>query len=302
MRNLTLLFFLIDIGLLIGIVGLPSYSPDVLAQYESLLCREKETLKTEGTIRFHCLNSDRIMVQDVTPMVWFVALVAGSIPQVIYQLLRRRVHSATENADELFQMTDTMQPSASFQQVMFSSDRQPQVFVASSGTSPGVNEFDERLINYIIDNFKREEGIDLRQDQQALERVRSAIQRAKQDLSPSLSIEINLPFIAADANGPKHLKMTLSPSKIEEIAQDFTKQMMEGLQQGIFRMGGIEIRFDQLSQMLVNPQSIDLQSLIKGSMQQLEDAYKAGLIVTEEYDRIRKKLLEKGFGEDDSST
>lgn len=298
MRTLTILFFLIDIGILIGILVMPNYSPALATQYESILCRDRETLAVDG-LRYHCLNNDRVVVQDVSPMVWFVALVAGSIPQLIFQLFRRRTLSTTQNTDP-FEMAGTMPSNTAIQQTTF--DRQPQVFVASSGTTPALNEFDERLVNYVIDNFKREEGVDLRQDQQALERVRSAIQRAKQDLSPSLSMELNLPFITADATGPKHLKITVSPSKLEEIAQDFTKRMMEGLQQGVLRMGGIEFRLDQFNQMLLNPQNIDLQALIKGSIQQLEEARQAGLIVTEEYERILKKLKERGLGGDDSST
>src|SRR5947209_10189748 len=82
-------------------------------------------------------------------------------------------------------------------------------------THLGGDDFDQVLIDYIADEFKREQGIDLRKDQMALQRLKEAAERAKKDLSQAATTDINLPFITADASGPKHLQMSLSRAKFE---------------------------------------------------------------------------------------
>jgi molecular chaperone DnaK len=84
-------------------------------------------------------------------------------------------------------------------------------------THLGGDDFDQVLIDYIADEFKKEHGIDLRKDQMALQRLKEAAERAKKDLSQQATTEINLPFITADASGPKHLAMSITRSKFEQL-------------------------------------------------------------------------------------
>ena len=84
-------------------------------------------------------------------------------------------------------------------------------------THLGGDDFDQILIDYIADEFKKEHGIDLRKDQMALQRLKEAAERAKKDLSQATTTDINLPFITADATGPKHLQMSLTRSKFEQL-------------------------------------------------------------------------------------
>ena len=84
-------------------------------------------------------------------------------------------------------------------------------------THLGGDDFDQVLIDYIADEFKRDHGIDLRKDQMALQRLKEAAERAKKDLSQATTTDINLPFITADASGPKHLQMSLTRAKFEQL-------------------------------------------------------------------------------------
>jgi molecular chaperone DnaK len=84
-------------------------------------------------------------------------------------------------------------------------------------THLGGDDFDQVLIDYIADEFKKEHGIDLRKDQMALQRLKEAAERAKKDLSQQATTDINLPFITADASGPKHLQMSLTRAKLEQL-------------------------------------------------------------------------------------
>ncbi len=91
-------------------------------------------------------------------------------------------------------------------------------------TQLGGDDFDQVLIDYIADNFKKENGIDLRQDQMALQRLKEAAERAKKDLSQSTTTDINLPFITADATGPKHLQMALTQAKFEQLVDHLSER------------------------------------------------------------------------------
>ncbi len=77
-----------------------------------------------------------------------------------------------------------------------------------------------RIVNWAADEFKKENGIDLRQDRQALQRLREAAEKAKIELSSVMETEINLPYITADASGPKHLQMKLTRAKFEQLTAD----------------------------------------------------------------------------------
>src|SRR6202171_6083897 len=92
-----------------------------------------------------------------------------------------------------------------------------KVEAVNGDTHLGGDDFDQVLIDYIAEEFKREHGIDLRKDQMALQRLKEAAERAKKDLSQATTTDINLPFITADASGPKHLQMSLSRAKFEQL-------------------------------------------------------------------------------------
>ncbi len=91
-------------------------------------------------------------------------------------------------------------------------------------THLGGDDWDERIVHWIIDEFKKEQGIDLSQDRQALQRLREAAEKAKIELSTTMQTEINLPFITADSTGPKHLQMTLTRSKFEQLTADLVER------------------------------------------------------------------------------
>jgi molecular chaperone DnaK len=92
-----------------------------------------------------------------------------------------------------------------------------EVLSTNGDTHLGGDDWDEALINYIADQFKREQGVDLRKDQMALQRLKEAAEKAKKDLSFQAQADINLPFITADQNGPKHLTMTITRSQFEQM-------------------------------------------------------------------------------------
>ena len=102
-----------------------------------------------------------------------------------------------------------------------------EVKSTNGDTYLGGDNFDDRVINWIADEFSRENGIDLRKDRQALQRLKEAAEKAKIELSTTLSAEINLPFITADASGPKHLNMGLSRAKLESLVDDLVRSTIE---------------------------------------------------------------------------
>ncbi|MBN1201896.1 MAG: molecular chaperone DnaK [Anaerolineae bacterium] len=99
-----------------------------------------------------------------------------------------------------------------------------EVRSTNGDTFLGGDDFDERVINWLADEFKREQGINLRDDRQALQRLKEAAENAKKELSTTMTAEINLPFITADASGPKHLNMTLSRAKLENLVSDLVEK------------------------------------------------------------------------------
>ncbi|HOM68300.1 MAG TPA: molecular chaperone DnaK [Candidatus Paceibacterota bacterium] len=94
-------------------------------------------------------------------------------------------------------------------------------------THLGGDDFDQRIINYLIEEYKKQEGIDLSKDNLALQRLKEAAERAKHELSTVLETEINLPFITSDASGPKHFVMKLTRSKLEELVDDYITRSIE---------------------------------------------------------------------------
>ncbi len=99
-----------------------------------------------------------------------------------------------------------------------------EVLSTNGDTHLGGDDFDQRVIDWIAVEFKKEQGIDLRQDRMALQRLKEAAEKAKCELSTTQTTDINLPFITADASGPKHLNMTLTRAKFEQLADDLVER------------------------------------------------------------------------------
>ncbi|MBW7958620.1 MAG: molecular chaperone DnaK [Anaerolineae bacterium] len=102
-----------------------------------------------------------------------------------------------------------------------------EVKSTNGDTFLGGDDFDQRIIDWAADQFKMEEGIDLRNDKQALQRLREAAEKAKVELSTTMQSELNLPFITADAAGPKHMNLTLTRAKLEQLTDDLVQRSIE---------------------------------------------------------------------------
>ncbi len=102
-----------------------------------------------------------------------------------------------------------------------------EVKSTNGDTHLGGDDFDQRIIQWLVDEFKKENGVDLRNDRMALQRLKEAAEKAKIDLSNTAETEINLPFITADASGPKHLTVKLSRSKLEQLVTDMVEKTLE---------------------------------------------------------------------------
>ncbi|HEY32540.1 MAG TPA: molecular chaperone DnaK [Dehalococcoidia bacterium] len=108
-----------------------------------------------------------------------------------------------------------------------------QVKSTNGDTHLGGDDFDQRIMDWVCDEYKREQGIDLRQDKMALQRLKEAAEKAKTELSTVQQTEINLPFITADASGPKHLNITLSRSKLEQLVMDLVENSLGPVRQAL---------------------------------------------------------------------
>ncbi len=102
-----------------------------------------------------------------------------------------------------------------------------EVKATNGDTFLGGDDFDQRIIDWVAEEFKKEHGIDLRQDRLALQRLKEAAEKAKIELSSVMQTEINLPFITADASGPKHLQITLTRAKLEQLVADLIERTIE---------------------------------------------------------------------------
>ena len=100
-----------------------------------------------------------------------------------------------------------------------------EVKATNGDTHLGGEDFDQKLIDYICDEFRKDQGIDLRKDKMALQRIKEAGEKAKMELSTSLETDINLPFVTADASGPKHLNMKLTRAKLEMLVNDLVEKV-----------------------------------------------------------------------------
>ena len=99
-----------------------------------------------------------------------------------------------------------------------------EVKATNGDTHLGGDDFDQKIMDWIAEEFKKENGIDLRNDKMALQRLKEAAEKAKCELSSNLQTEINLPFVTADSSGPKHLTMTLTRAKLEQLVEDLVKR------------------------------------------------------------------------------
>ena len=112
-----------------------------------------------------------------------------------------------------------------------------QVKSTSGDTHLGGDDIDQRVMDWVCDEFKKEQGIDLKQDKMALQRLKDAAEKAKRELSTVTQTEISLPFITADATGPKHLSMTLSRAKLEQLSADLIERSLGPVRQAVSDAG-----------------------------------------------------------------
>ncbi len=112
-----------------------------------------------------------------------------------------------------------------------------QVRATSGDTFLGGDDFDQRVMEYLISEFKRDTGIDLHNDRAALQRLKEASEKAKIELSSTMQTEINLPYITADASGPKHLVMTLTRAKLEQLTADLIQRSLEPMRRALADAG-----------------------------------------------------------------
>lgn len=123
-----------------------------------------------------------------------------------------------------------------------------EVLSTNGNTRLGGDDFDERIMNYLVDEFKKSNGIDLKTDKMAMQRLKEAAEKAKIELSGMQQTQINLPFITADANGPKHLDVTLTRAKFEELISDLIEATKIPVQNALKDAG---ITADQLHKVLL---------------------------------------------------
>lgn len=126
-----------------------------------------------------------------------------------------------------------------------------EVKSTSGDTFLGGDDFDRRVMDYIIEEFRKDQGIDLRGDQMALQRLKEAAEKAKIELSGSLQTEVNLPFITADASGPRHLVMTITRAKLEQLTADLIERTFEPCERAMKDAG-------------LKPENIDTVILVGG--------------------------------------
>jgi molecular chaperone DnaK len=127
-----------------------------------------------------------------------------------------------------------------------------EVKATNGDTHLGGDDFDERVITWLVDEFKKDQGIDLANDAMALQRLKEAAEKAKMELSSRTQTEINLPFITADQSGPKHLNVTLSRAKFEQLVDDLVQRTMPPMKQALEDAG-------------LKPSEIDEVILVGGS-------------------------------------
>jgi molecular chaperone DnaK len=132
-------------------------------------------------------------------------------------------------------------------------DSTVEVLSTNGDTHLGGDDFDERVIRYLVDEFKKDQGVDLSRDPMAMQRLKEAAEKAKIELSTVTETEINLPYITADASGPKHLNLRLSRAKFEQLVDDLIQRTLEPVKKACSDAG-------------VSPSDIDEVVLVGGSI------------------------------------
>ena len=112
-----------------------------------------------------------------------------------------------------------------------------EVLATAGNNRLGGDDFDNKIVDYLVDTFKQSEGVDLRSDKMAMQRLREAAEKAKIELSGVATSNINLPYITADATGPKHLDITLTKAKFDELTSDLVRATMEPVQRAMSDSG-----------------------------------------------------------------
>ncbi|MFH1775215.1 MAG: molecular chaperone DnaK [Chloroflexota bacterium] len=139
-----------------------------------------------------------------------------------------------------------------------------QVKSTNGDTHLGGDDFDQRVIDWLCDEFKKDQGIDLRQDKMALQRLKEAAEKAKSELSTVQQTEVNLPFVTADASGPKHLSINLTRSKLEQLVMDLVDKSLGPCQQALKDAGKTASQIDEV--ILVGGQT--RMPLVQGKVKQ----------------------------------
>ena len=121
-----------------------------------------------------------------------------------------------------------------------------EVKSTNGDTHLGGDDFDQRIITWLADEFRKEQGVDLRQDKMALQRLKEAAEKAKKELSSSMQTEINLPFITADQSGPKHLTVTMTRSKLEQLVDELVEKTRRPVEQALYDAGVRAAQVDEV--------------------------------------------------------
>ena len=121
-----------------------------------------------------------------------------------------------------------------------------EVKSTNGDTHLGGDDFDQRIITWLADEFRKEQGVDLRQDKMALQRLKEAAEKAKKELSSSMQTEINLPFITADQSGPKHLTVTMTRSKLEQLVDELVEKTRRPVEQALSDAGVRAAQVDEV--------------------------------------------------------
>ncbi len=125
-------------------------------------------------------------------------------------------------------------------------DNVVEVRATNGDTFLGGEDFDQRVITFLVDEFKRENGIDLSKDSMALQRLKEAAEKAKKDLSTSMEAEVNLPFITADQNGPKHMLIKIGRAKLESLVSDLVDRTIEPCKKALADAGMSASQIDEV--------------------------------------------------------
>ncbi len=121
-----------------------------------------------------------------------------------------------------------------------------QVKSTNGDTHLGGDDFDQRVMDWLVDEFKKDQGIDLRQDKMALQRLKEAAEKAKCELSTTQQTDVNLPFVTADASGPKHLNITLTRAKLEQLVMDLVEKTLGPCKQALTDAGKKAAQIDEV--------------------------------------------------------